>query len=136
MTEPARAWPPEGRGVNSLVGGARKRTGPLEAVPAVAPPLRPLPTFHQGAATWRANPHLHYLADPDATRPPNVTELADYRARRTNPYDELAWLYRLDAEINRMSVPGPGEALRPGPGTAPAEDLPGPTGTDTAVSYG
>jgi hypothetical protein len=101
----------------------------------VEPPLKPLPTLHQGAATWRVHPEMHYLATPDAARPPTAVEAARYARRRTNPDDELAWLYRLDAEL-RMSVPGPGEALRPGPGTAPAGELPGPTGTDTAVSYG
>lgn len=108
MTEPARPWPEQGRGVTSLVEGARRRTGLFEAVPKPEPPLEPLPPprrHHQGAATWHAHPEMHYLAVPDAARPPTPVEAARYARRRTNPYDELAWLYRLDSEINGTSAP-------------------------------
>jgi hypothetical protein len=104
MTEPARPWPEQGQGLNSLIPRAKRRTGPLEAVPVAEPPLKPLPTLHQGAATWRANPHLHYLADPGATRPPTAVEAAEYAARRAGMDPELRWLYLLDADHVRQAA--------------------------------
>ena len=123
MTEPARPWPEQGQGLNSLISRAKRRTGPLEAVPTPEPPLEPLPRpwqwHHQGAATWHAHPEMHYLAVPDATRPPNAVEAARYARRRTNPYDELAWLYRLDAELNGTPALGATDnALAPGVGSS------------------
>jgi hypothetical protein len=134
MTDPARAWPPKGRGVTSLFEAAHKRTGPLEAVPKPEPPLRPLlrtpPPWrwhHQGAATWHAHPEMHYLADPGATRPPTDAEAAEYAARRAGMDPELRWLYLLDAEHKASTLGATDDALAPGVGQH---------GDEGAIGYG
>src|SRR5215475_2017169 len=126
MTEPARPWPE--RGLNSLIPAAKRRIGTLGPVPG--PPLEPLPVpvapvpgaHHMATATLAASPHMRYLFDGSPTRPATAVEAARNARRRTNPYDEFAWLYRLDAELNgRPTLGATDSALAPGVGSGSDE---------------